>query len=55
MTNALETYFIFIDSTKNLLFNATTVEQEEVARHLLDLAREQEKVICIKEEENEKI
>jgi hypothetical protein len=47
MNKALETHFIFIDSTKNLLFNATTPEQEEQAKHLLDLAAEQEKTLFI--------
>ena len=55
MNEALETHFIFIDNTKNVLFNATTEEQEEQARHLLDLAAEQEKALYIEqsmEEEN---
>lgn len=47
MNKALETHFTFIDSTKNVLFNATTPEQEEQARHLLDLAEEQEKALYI--------
>lgn len=47
MNNALETHFIFIDNTKNVLFNATTPEQEEQARHLLELAAEQEKALFI--------
>ena len=47
MNNALETHFIFIDSTKNLLFNTTTPEQEDQIRCLLDLAAEQEKALYI--------
>lgn len=47
MNNALETHFIFIDSTKNVLFNTVTPEQEEQVKHLLDLAAEQEKVLYI--------
>ena len=47
MNDALEIYFMFIDSTKNLLFNATTLEEEQVARRLLDLVKEQEKALYI--------
>lgn len=47
MNKALETHFMTIDNTKNLLFNSTTAEQEERARHFLDLAKEQEKALYI--------
>ena len=54
MNEALETHFVFIDSTKNVLFNATTPGQEQEARRLLDLAKEQEKALYIEQsiEEN---
>lgn len=38
----LETHFKLIDFSKNLLFNSTHENQEQQARHLLDLAKEQE-------------
>ena len=47
MNDALTTHFIFIDTTKNLLFNTITPEQEEHIRRLLDLAAEQEKALYI--------
>jgi len=39
----LEIHFKMIDYTKNLLFNSTNEKQEKQARHLIELAKEQEK------------
>lgn len=39
----LEIHFKMIDYTKNLLFNSTNEKQEKQTRHLLELAKEQEK------------
>lgn len=38
----IEIHFKMIDYTKNLLFNSTNEKQERQARHLLELAKEQE-------------
>ena len=38
----LEIHFKMIDYTKNLLFNSTNEKQEKQARHLLELAKQQE-------------
>lgn len=47
MNNILETHFKLIDCTKNLLFNSMNEEQEKQARHLLELAKQQENVLSI--------
>lgn len=43
----METHFKLIDYTKNLLFNATNKEQEKQAKHILELAQQQEKYLMI--------
>ena len=47
MNKALETHFSLVDYTKNLLFYATTAEQEESARHIMQLVEKQEKLLYI--------
>lgn len=47
MKGTLETHFKLIDFTKNLLFNATTPEQEEQARKKLELMKKAEKDLII--------
>lgn len=47
MNEALETHFNVVDFTKNLLFNSTTKEQEDQARHVLELLKSQEERLII--------
>lgn len=47
MNEALETHFKLIDFTKNLLFNSANENQEKQARHILELAKQQEENLTI--------
>ena len=44
-TGAIETHFRLIDYIKDLIYNSTNDDQEKQARHLLELAKEQEKYL----------
>lgn len=47
MKEALTTHCRMLDYFKNLLFNATTEEQEERARKLVNYEKEQEKYLYV--------
>lgn len=47
MDNALTTHFKLIDYSKNLLFNSVTESQEEQARNILNLAKQQEQYLIV--------
>lgn len=47
MENALTRHCKMLDYYKNLLFNATTEEQEERARKLIDYEKEQEDYLYV--------
>ena len=50
MQNELTVHFNMLDYYKNLLFNATTEEQEERARKIIAYEKEQENHLYIKKE-----
>ena len=43
----MEEHFKLIDYTKKLLFNATNEAQEKQARHILELAKNQENYLYV--------
>lgn len=47
MENKLTSHFNFIDYCKNILFNATTQEQKDRMRKIIDYEKEQEKYLYI--------
>ena len=50
MGKSLSIYFKLVDYAKNLLFNATTDEQEQRARRLLDYHNKQADYLYVKKE-----
>ena len=50
MENDLTTHFRSLDYHKNLLFKATTFEQEQQVRRILKSEIEREKYLCIHKE-----
>lgn len=54
MENDLTTHFKMLDYHKNLLFNATTFEQEQRIRRILNGEIEREKYLCIYKELSKK-